>query len=200
LFLRGNQFLARGELDKATEYYNRVLDINPHHIGAQEKVSGFDTRIVVGDISLPTTSSNLIVEFARRYEASIAAKSLIADSNLEDDEALDYIERLKRHNYDFEKTNRDFREAHPSPRFKASTQKSGCYIATAVYGSYEAPQVLVLRRYRDDILRTTGPGRAFIRLYYAIGPTLATLIGHNTWLNTLIRTRLDTLVHKLTTP
>ena len=28
----------------------------------------------------------------------------------------------------------------------------GCYVATAVYGSYDCPQVWTLRRYRDDIL------------------------------------------------
>ena len=32
------------------------------------------------------------------------------------------------------------------------TQKRGCYVATAVYGSYDCPEVWTLRRYRDDTL------------------------------------------------
>ena len=31
----------------------------------------------------------------------------------------------------------------------------GCYVATAVYGSYDCPQVWTLRRYRDDTLAET---------------------------------------------
>ena len=30
-------------------------------------------------------------------------------------------------------------------------KKQGCYIATCVYGSYDCPQVWILRRYRDEI-------------------------------------------------
>ena len=39
---------------------------------------------------------------------------------------------------------------------------SGCYVATAVYGSYDCPQVWTLRRFRDDTLAETWYGRAFI--------------------------------------
>ena len=33
------------------------------------------------------------------------------------------------------------------------SNNSGCYIATMAYGDYDHPQVLVLRRFRDDIFR-----------------------------------------------
>ena len=49
----------------------------------------------------------------------------------------------------------------------------GCYIATAVYGSYDAPSVMVLRRYRDETLARSVRGRSFIRAYYAVSPALA---------------------------
>ena len=44
--------------------------------------------------------------------------------------------------------------------------KGGCYVATAVYGSYDCPEVWTLRRYRDYSLAETWYGRAFIKLYY----------------------------------
>ena len=42
--------------------------------------------------------------------------------------------------------------------------KSACYVATAVYGSYDCPEVWTLRRFRDNTLEETWYGRAFIRL------------------------------------
>ena len=72
-----------------------------------------------------------------------------------------------------------------------------CYIATAVYGSYDAPQVLSLRRFRDERLATSAPGRAFIRWYYAVSPRLANHFAGTSVPNRLARVVLDTLVRKL---
>lgn len=47
---------------------------------------------------------------------------------------------------------------------------SGCYVATMVYGSYDAPNVLVLRAFRDRFLQKHAWGRSFIRWYYANSP------------------------------
>jgi len=62
-----------------------------------------------------------------------------------------------------------------------SSQKSngGCYIATMVYQSYEAPEVLVLRKFRDKVLLVNPFGRAFIRMYYFCSPLLVKHFGHN---------------------
>ncbi len=57
----------------------------------------------------------------------------------------------------------------PAP---APQKKQGCYIATCVYGSYDCPQVCTLRRYRDIHLSATRLGRLFIKLYYAVSPTV----------------------------
>lgn len=55
--------------------------------------------------------------------------------------------------------------------------KGGCYIATAVFGSYDCPEVWVLRRFRDYQLAQTCLGRIFIKIYYAISPTLVRYFG-----------------------
>ena len=49
-------------------------------------------------------------------------------------------------------------------------QKSGCYIATMVYGDYEHEKVKVLREFRDQVLSTFSLGRTFIRFYYKHSP------------------------------
>lgn len=74
---------------------------------------------------------------------------------------------------------------------------SGCYVATAVYGSYDCPEVWTLRRFRDQRLAETAFGRAFIRLYYAISPTVVRWFGKTAAFNKFFRKRLDRLVARL---
>lgn len=73
----------------------------------------------------------------------------------------------------------------------------GCYIATCVYGSYDCPEVWTLRRFRDDFLASHLLGRAFIRCYYAVSPTVVKLAGHTNWFRRFWRGRLDGLVNRL---
>lgn len=61
-----------------------------------------------------------------------------------------------------------------------SNTNSDCFVATAVYGDVDHPDVRRLRRFRDETLRHTAWGRAFIAWYYRYGPTLAGhLEGHH---------------------
>ena len=73
-------------------------------------------------------------------------------------------------------------------------QKSGCYVATCVYGSYDCPQVWTLRRFRDDTLGATWYGRAFIRAYYAISPTLVKWFGKTSGFKRMWQGTLDKMV------
>lgn len=76
-------------------------------------------------------------------------------------------------------------------------KKRGCYVATCVYGSYDCPQVWTLRRYRDYTLAETWHGRAFIKAYYTISPTLVKWFGNTTWFKKLWRGKLDKMVKRL---
>lgn len=74
---------------------------------------------------------------------------------------------------------------------------SSCYVATAVYGSYDCEEVWTLRRFRDYTLAETWYGRAFIHTYYAISPTLVKWFGHTNWFKRMWKEPLDNLVKKL---
>ena len=78
-----------------------------------------------------------------------------------------------------------------------STSSGGCYIATAVYGSYDCPEVWTLRRFRDNTLAETWYGRAFIHTYYTISPTLVKWFGKTQWFKNLWKSTLDRMVEKL---
>lgn len=66
----------------------------------------------------------------------------------------------------------------------------GCFIATAAYGYYSAPQVQALRAFRDQYLMASAPGRAFVDWYYRYGPIGAKFINAHTWLKPVVRTAL----------
>lgn len=74
---------------------------------------------------------------------------------------------------------------------------SGCYIATAVYGSYDCPEVWTLRRFRDDVLAKTYYGRLFIKVYYFASPTVVRLFGTREWFTGFWKRHLDKMVHNL---
>ena len=80
---------------------------------------------------------------------------------------------------------------------RSAQQSGGCYIATAVYGSYDCPEVWTLRRFRDERLARHGAGRAFIRIYYALSPALVRRFGSTGWFRAFWRARLDRLVRRL---
>lgn len=100
---------------------------------------------------------------------------------------------------------KQIKEVHPDLGYldelitKNSEQKAtgGCYVATAVYGSYDCPQVWTLRRYRDYTLAETWYGRAFIHTYYAISPTLVKWFGHTEWFKKMWKGKLDRMVENL---
>ena len=52
----------------------------------------------------------------------------------------------------------------------------GCFIATAAFGYYSAPQVQWLREFRDLHLKRFMLGRVFIETYYSLSPSVADVI------------------------
>lgn len=89
---------------------------------------------------------------------------------------------------------RKYEPEYVNPEVETS---AGCYVATAVYGSYDCPEVWTLRRFRDNTLAETWYGRMFVRSYYAISPTLVKWFGHTSWFKKMWKNQLDKLVERL---
>ena len=90
-------------------------------------------------------------------------------------------------------------EKHDVPGEEAIDNPSNgaCYVATAVYGSYDCPEVWTLRRFRDYTLDNTWYGRLFIKGYYATSPSLVRYFGKTNLFKLLGRRFLDRFVIKL---
>ena len=67
---------------------------------------------------------------------------------------------------------------YTSPKIKltnknTSQKKSeGCFVATFAYDSYEHQNVMVLRKFRDEILCNSLSGKLFVKTYYKYSPSL----------------------------
>ena len=191
LLMNAEMLIDDGNLERAETTYKEVLKIKPNcheawwglfvcndafnrYYGYQDKYGN----------SGPLTKASLMQEAINKYanRAIQFAPPAQAESYrqaISEDE--DFIQRASNGEFD-----------------RPSGGKSGCYIATAVYGSYSCPEVMTLRRYRDDYLANKAWGRLFIRIYYALSPALARHIRPDSLIGRTVRRYLDGKVRKLT--
>jgi len=77
--------------------------------------------------------------------------------------------------------------------------KSGCYIATDIYGDYNHDKVIILRNYRDFVLSKSNIGTLIIKLYYNISPTIVNTKILKTKFKAPVKLILDKVIQKLKT-
>lgn len=71
---------------------------------------------------------------------------------------------------------------------------SRCFIASAAFNSPTAYEVLVLRDFRDQRLKSNFWGRKFIYFYYLVSPRIACILDRHTYLKKPTRWALRTLI------
>lgn len=108
-----------------------------------------------------------------------------------------YNEKAKEYKTKYPNAKRVDKLYETSNSSVSQESSSGCYVATAVYGSYDCPEVWTLRRYRDNQLAKTWYGRLFIHTYYAISPTLVRWFGNTQWFKNMWKPKLDKMVDRL---
>ena len=77
---------------------------------------------------------------------------------------------------------------------KVKKQNEFCYIATMVYEDYDHPNVILLRKFRDNYLDKFHLGRKFIKIYYKISPSLVNYAKNNFFLKNLFKFIVDKIV------
>lgn len=77
----------------------------------------------------------------------------------------------------------------------AINSSSNCFIATACYRDLYSPEVILLRKFRDEILCKYFLGRIFIKFYYSSSPVLYHQLLSSPKISIQIKSFLDTLVH-----
>lgn len=81
--------------------------------------------------------------------------------------------------------------SNPSRNTLCLLEKQGvCFIATAIYGSYDAPEVRLLRLFRDTVLVQNASGRWLVRTYYIASPAIARTLSRHWGLRQLVRLTL----------
>jgi len=80
---------------------------------------------------------------------------------------------------------------------QSSESTGGCYIATMVYGSYNAPEVMVLRRFRDEVLQQSAIGRKLVQVYYKYSPSFVKKTKNLKRMHIVFKTILYPLVNYL---
>lgn len=78
-----------------------------------------------------------------------------------------------------------------------ASNSTECFIATATYGSSFAPEVIIFRQFRDEMLIKSKVGKLFVNIYYSLSPPFAGLITKNPLLKSFILKALLTPILRL---
>lgn len=72
--------------------------------------------------------------------------------------------------------------------------------ATAAYGSYLAPEVKLLRAFRDEYLLTNALGKSLVAFYYDVSPPVAEYIASHEAVRVITRLLLTPIVYAVKYP
>lgn len=191
LLIHATQAMEDGNLERAVEDFKKILGIKPNcheaFWGLYQCQCAFDQYYGYKDKygnSGVLTKATMMLDALNKYayraiQFAPSEQKSIYQASIRETEA--FIQDARNGKYDVVSRN---------PKGESNI---GCYIATAVYGSYTCEEVFQLRKFRDDYLSHYWLGRLFIRFYYAVSPTMAKRIRQDSLLGRAIRRFLDWL-------
>ena len=186
LLIRTRQAKDEFDLIKAAEFACRALDLDPLNEEAIE-LSKIKGKIGGKEFSVEQLKRINELVFGTQQFAAHQMLGPLLGRDWTSTAVMNIIARWKQQG--LPQVLQDFGEEDKLAK--------GCYIATSAYGSYNCPEVWVLRRYRDQKLQKTYFGRLFIKIYYAVSPALIKIFGKSKRFNSINRRWLDKKVSKL---
>lgn len=184
-----NAFKATENTLNADSIVNMILNQEPSILNLRYSVPN-------DEISANDELTRLTGEIAKQfvyYQQAINARFNVYGTNMNDEALARYQSELKRIQQGLPQEKQD----EIGGDSMENSSKGPCYVATAVYGSYDCPEVWTLRRFRDFSLSQSIFGREFIHVYYALSPSLVRLFGEKKWFNSMFRPVLDKIVDHL---
>lgn len=212
LMLRGDEYVTTGDIDKAIEYYNKALDIDVGNTIVRSKLNEVFIRkntekvnpYIINGLELNQEDYDQFMLCINSGSNIAAIKVIRQSTGWEFGEAKDFVynylankNQSKNNNYAANPDQSKRTNTANNANNNIPKKSGGCYIATAVYGSYEAPEVIVLRKFRDEVLLKSIIGRIFVVTYYAVSPPIANWLRNAKKANTIVRKILNRFVNKL---
>jgi hypothetical protein len=169
------------ELSQFDEQQKRLLQ---YAVAAFLNISPNDVRIAsVKKSNSITVTVELPTKFARK---------LLAAYKLKDPELLSYLAP-----FGLIKLRKKVKKRKSNKKEDEEDKAAACYIATATFEDTKAPEVIALRKFRDDVLLNSKIGRVLIKVYYAISPRLAVFVSNSRTLKCCSRALIRVIVATL---
>ncbi len=219
----GDRALEKGKYQEALQYFEHAIRVRPKSpIGWTQKAAAeiylrkLDDAIKSSDEALKLDRKNADAWFNRGLALDKRRKTEEALTNY--DYALRYnpshikalnnkgtifgqLERWDDAKQCFEqvlKLEPDNEDAKENLKllsdFRAGKHKRRCFIATAAYGSPSAPEINILRRWRDFQLMHSQTGVGFVNIYYKMSPYIARIISKSNFQKAIVRFGLRSFI------
>ncbi|MDP4086689.1 MAG: CFI-box-CTERM domain-containing protein [Bacillota bacterium] len=107
----------------------------------------------------------------------------------------DFLEEIKKKLNDVRPVNNQTSQFVPQAKTtyqsgstsNSTSNSSGCFVATAAFGSPLVAELDRLRFWRDQYLKKSRAGRIFVSFYYKVGPSAAAIVRHSPLLRKMVR-------------
>ncbi|KKM78109.1 hypothetical protein LCGC14_1363330, partial [marine sediment metagenome] len=142
------------------------------------------------------SESGYVVERKRPGESFFSTLTNLAQNTTSyKDTGLDFVGTYSYRVRTRSGTNRSAYSATVSVSKPGEGSSFPCFIATAAWGRPDAPEVMALRRFRDNVLMKNAAGRRFVALYNLASPPLARRIAERPAARLAVRTALRPAVY-----